>query len=182
MTDAEVAAALDAIRAEDDPGTKHFRVAALVSGFFRAQGADPVVVGGSAVEFYTEGAYVSGDLDIWRNFAGSTGGPSMRSSPSADNRVLVPRVRVRNGSEVASSPARYHVQIDGAKLRFQARRSARRGRVRIQHALASDHAVAETKSCLGKLHRDGESTRLKIDQTSAFVDHNAVYGRMANPT
>ena len=64
VTDAEVAAALDAIRAEDDPGTKHFRVAALVSGLFRAQGADPVVVGGSAVEFYTEGAYVSGDLDI----------------------------------------------------------------------------------------------------------------------
>ena len=64
MTDAEVAAALDVIRTEGEPSLKNLRVAALLSELLRAVGADPVVVGGSAVEFYTEGAYVSGDVDI----------------------------------------------------------------------------------------------------------------------
>ena len=91
MTDAEVAAALEAIRAEDDPGARHFCVAALVSGLFRAQGADPVVVGGSAVEFYTAGAYVSGDLDVC--FTGAV-------LPSMAQRMAVVK---RLGAEALSS-------------------------------------------------------------------------------
>ncbi len=35
-----------------------------ISAVFRERGVELVVVGGSAIEFYTEGAYVSGDLDM----------------------------------------------------------------------------------------------------------------------
>lgn len=55
---------LDLIRTETDQNRKNLRVAEVVSELFRAVGAEPVVVGGSAVEFYTDGAYVSGDVDI----------------------------------------------------------------------------------------------------------------------
>ncbi len=56
--------ALAAIRREDDPNRKNLRVAELVCRCFREIGCEPVVVGGSAVEFYTEGRYVSGDVDL----------------------------------------------------------------------------------------------------------------------
>lgn len=42
------------------------RLAALVSRLFADAGWELVVVGGSAVEFYTEGAYMSGDIDLCR--------------------------------------------------------------------------------------------------------------------
>ncbi len=55
---------LEEIRAEADPNRKNLKVAELVSELFREIGCDPVIVGDSAVEFYTEGRYVSGDVDI----------------------------------------------------------------------------------------------------------------------
>ena len=61
---AEVETILAAIRAEPDANRKNLRVAALVSDCFRRAGVDPVIVGGSAVEFYTDGQYASGDVDI----------------------------------------------------------------------------------------------------------------------
>lgn len=39
-------------------------LASLVTVAFRERGVDLVVVGGSAVEFYTDGAYTSGDVDL----------------------------------------------------------------------------------------------------------------------
>jgi hypothetical protein len=39
-------------------------LASLVSAAFRERGIELVVVGGSAIEFYTEGAYASGDVDM----------------------------------------------------------------------------------------------------------------------
>src|SRR5512134_1948532 len=56
--------ALAEITAEADPTLKHLTLASLVSAIFRERGIELVVVGGSAIEFYTEGAYVSGDLDL----------------------------------------------------------------------------------------------------------------------
>src|SRR5512134_3425910 len=56
--------ALAEITAEADPTLKHLKLASLVSAVFRERGIELVVVGGSAIEFYTEGAYVSGDLDL----------------------------------------------------------------------------------------------------------------------
>lgn len=45
------------------------RLAGLVTRVFRDAGWELVVVGGSAVEFYTEGAYMSGDIDFCRRTA-----------------------------------------------------------------------------------------------------------------
>ena len=64
MTADETQRALADIAAENDPTLKHLKLASLVSAAFRERGIELVVVGGSAIEFYTEGAYVSGDLDL----------------------------------------------------------------------------------------------------------------------
>lgn len=52
------------IEAEEDLAIRALLLAALVSECFRKIGCQPVIVGGSAIEFYTEGAYMSGDIDI----------------------------------------------------------------------------------------------------------------------
>lgn len=69
---------------------KSMKLAGLVTRVFSEAGWPLVVVGGSAVEFYTEGAYMSGDIDLCRNTSnaiplrkaqdlmarlGATGGP-----------------------------------------------------------------------------------------------------------
>ena len=64
MTPEAIQRALADITAESDPTLKHFKLASLISAVFRERGVELVVVGGSAIEFYTEGAYVSGDLDL----------------------------------------------------------------------------------------------------------------------
>mgnify|MGYP000950564688 CR=1 FL=1 len=64
MTAEEIRHALGDITAEADPTLKHLKLASLISAGFRERGIELVVVGGSAIEFYTEGAYVSGDLDL----------------------------------------------------------------------------------------------------------------------
>jgi hypothetical protein len=60
----EMQQALTAVQAETDLNAKALMLTGLVSELFREQGFEPVVVGGSAVEFYTDGAYMSGDTDI----------------------------------------------------------------------------------------------------------------------
>jgi hypothetical protein len=64
MTSAAIQRALADITAESDATLKHLKLASLVSSVFREHGVELVVVGGSAIEFYTEGAYISGDLDL----------------------------------------------------------------------------------------------------------------------
>ena len=64
MTDDEIQCALADIGGEVDPTLKHLKLASLVSAIFGERGVQLVVVGGSAIEFYTDGAYVSGDLDL----------------------------------------------------------------------------------------------------------------------
>jgi hypothetical protein len=59
-----IQAALSEITAETDATLKSLRLASLCSAVFREAGVEVVVVGGSAIEFYTEGAYTSGDLDL----------------------------------------------------------------------------------------------------------------------
>jgi hypothetical protein len=56
--------ALVDIRAEQDPSLKAQKLASLCSAAFRERGIELVVVGGAAIEFYTEGAYLSGDVDL----------------------------------------------------------------------------------------------------------------------
>lgn len=57
---------LQDIRETDDLLEKGLKLAGLVTTIFEEAGWELVVVGGSAVEFYTEGAYMSGDIDLCR--------------------------------------------------------------------------------------------------------------------
>jgi hypothetical protein len=63
----EMKRAASLIERETDASARALLLAALVSEEFRARGFEPVIVGGSAIEFYTDGAYMSGDLDVcWK--------------------------------------------------------------------------------------------------------------------
>src|SRR5437660_6596124 len=62
---------LDDISAEKDPTLKSLKLASLCSALWGERGVELVVVDGSAIEFLTEGAYASGDLDLC-HVAGAT--------------------------------------------------------------------------------------------------------------
>jgi hypothetical protein len=67
MTAEEMNQAASLIESETDASARALLLAALVSEEFRARGFEPVIVGGSAIEFYTDGAYMSGDVDVcWK--------------------------------------------------------------------------------------------------------------------
>ncbi len=61
--DALTAALLD-ITSERDPTLKHLKLASLCTTLWREKGVELIVVGGSAIEILTEGAYTSGDIDL----------------------------------------------------------------------------------------------------------------------
>ena len=63
MQSNELHEALGDIGRETDPTLKHLKLASLCSAVFAEQGIELVVVGGSAIEFYTDGAYTS-DVDL----------------------------------------------------------------------------------------------------------------------
>ena len=56
--------ALADVSSEQDPTVKSLKLASLCSALWAERGIELVVVGGSAIEFLTEGAYASGDLDL----------------------------------------------------------------------------------------------------------------------
>ena len=60
----KITAALKDIGGEPDQNLKAQKLASLVSSLFRERKIELVVVGGSAIEFYTDGAYMSGDIDL----------------------------------------------------------------------------------------------------------------------
>src|SRR6267154_2205769 len=60
----EIAAALTDITTEKDPTLRMLKLASLCSAVCRKRMVEVVVVGGSAIELLTDGAYVSGDLDL----------------------------------------------------------------------------------------------------------------------
>lgn len=63
--DAEkIKSALADVTAEQDPTLKSAKLASLCSALWLERGVELVVVGGSAIEILTEGAYASGDLDM----------------------------------------------------------------------------------------------------------------------
>jgi hypothetical protein len=64
MDAAKIKAALADISAEKDTTLKSMKLASLCSALWAERGVELVVVGGSAIEFLTEGAYASGDLDM----------------------------------------------------------------------------------------------------------------------
>ncbi|MCW5552342.1 MAG: hypothetical protein KIS67_09245 [Verrucomicrobiae bacterium] len=60
----KIKSALADITAEQDPTLKSAKLASLCSTLWAERGVELVVVGGSAIEILTEGAYASGDLDM----------------------------------------------------------------------------------------------------------------------
>jgi hypothetical protein len=60
----KVAASLVDISGENDPALKMLKLASLCSAVCQERDVEIVVVGGSAIELLTDGAYVSGDLDL----------------------------------------------------------------------------------------------------------------------
>ena len=60
----KIQSALADISAEQDPTVKSLKLASLCSALWAEHGVELVVVGGSAIEILTEGAYASGDLDM----------------------------------------------------------------------------------------------------------------------
>jgi hypothetical protein len=66
MNPGKIRAAVADIAADTDPTRKAAKLASLCSALFRERGIELVVVGGSAIELLTEGAYTSGDLDLCR--------------------------------------------------------------------------------------------------------------------
>ncbi|HEY5297398.1 MAG TPA: hypothetical protein VIK59_05695 [Verrucomicrobiae bacterium] len=64
METKKIHAALADITAEQDPTLKSLKLASLCSALWLEHGIELVVVGGSAIEILTEGAYASGDLDL----------------------------------------------------------------------------------------------------------------------
>ena len=59
----QIKIALADISADKDLPRKAAKLASLCSALFRENGFELVVVGGSAIELFTDGAYMSGDLD-----------------------------------------------------------------------------------------------------------------------
>ena len=66
MTDESIERAKADIEATGDLLERTLKLSGLVTALFQEQGFPLVVVGGSAVEFYTEGGYMSGDVDFCR--------------------------------------------------------------------------------------------------------------------
>jgi len=64
MDSEKIKSALADITAEQDPTLKSAKLASLCSALWAERGVELVVVGGSAIEILTEGAYASGDLDM----------------------------------------------------------------------------------------------------------------------
>lgn len=64
MDAAKLKSALADVTAEKDPTIKSLKMASLCSALWAEHGVKLVVVGGSAIEYLTDGAYASGDLDL----------------------------------------------------------------------------------------------------------------------
>ncbi len=83
-----------------DDFSKHLCIAGRVTQAFSEKGWNLIVVGGSALEFYTEGQYLSGDIDVCRRL----GQPTI---PPAVEREIMVRL---NGE---STGTRRQWKIDG---------------------------------------------------------------------
>ena len=66
MTDEAITSARRDIESTTDLLERAMKLSGLLTTLFQERGFPLVVVGGSAVEFYTEGGYMSGDIDFCR--------------------------------------------------------------------------------------------------------------------
>ena len=66
MAEIDIKAAVADIESTSDLLERALKLSGLITTLFQRRGFPLVVVGGSAVEFYTEGGYMSGDIDFCR--------------------------------------------------------------------------------------------------------------------
>lgn len=66
MAELDIKTAVADIESTDDLLERALKLSGLITTLFQRMGFPLVVVGGSAVEFYTEGGYMSGDIDFCR--------------------------------------------------------------------------------------------------------------------
>ena len=66
MAEIDIKAAMADIESTSDLLERALKLSGLITTLFQRHGFPLVVVGGSAVEFYTEGGYMSGDVDFCR--------------------------------------------------------------------------------------------------------------------
>lgn len=66
MVEIDIRAAMVDIESTSDLLERALKLSGLITTLFQRHGFPLVVVGGSAVEFYTEGGYMSGDIDFCR--------------------------------------------------------------------------------------------------------------------
>ena len=66
MAEIDIKAAMADLESTSDLLERALKLSGLVTTLFQRHGFPLVVVGGSAVEFYTEGGYMSGDIDFCR--------------------------------------------------------------------------------------------------------------------
>ena len=66
MAEIDIKKAMADIMSTSDLLERALKLAGLITTLFQRHGFPLVVVGGSAVEFYTEGGYMSGDIDFCR--------------------------------------------------------------------------------------------------------------------
>ena len=66
MAEIDIKKAIADITSTSDLLERALKLAGLITTLFQGHGFPLVVVGGSAVEFYTEGGYMSGDIDFCR--------------------------------------------------------------------------------------------------------------------
>ena len=66
MAEIDIKAAKTDIESTTDLLERALKLSGLITTLFQRHGFPLVVVGGSAVEFYTEGGYMSGDIDFCR--------------------------------------------------------------------------------------------------------------------
>ena len=66
MAEIDIKKAIADIASTSDLLERALKLAGLITTLFQRHGFPLVVVGGSAVEFYTEGGYMSGDIDFCR--------------------------------------------------------------------------------------------------------------------
>ena len=66
MAEIDIKVAMADIESTSDLLERALKLSGLITTLFQRHGFPLVVVGGSAVEFYTEGGYMSGDIDFCR--------------------------------------------------------------------------------------------------------------------
>lgn len=92
-----------------DPAERAVRIAAVLAQALRDIGQDPVLVGGAAVEFYTQGGYSTQDIDLL-----APGGPELIE-------VMKRLGFAKFGKDFFHRKLKIYVEFPGASLDPQAR-------------------------------------------------------------